>query len=106
MQEEMDSIKEPQGKNTSEVHQDNLHLSWTKVYFLVIAIIVQNFGIWQGIVEDTTRTNIMVPIISLEATSFMNKVECFNCHTIVYIPCDCNLTWVPKQANHDYQVIK
>ena len=53
---------------TSEVHQGNLHPPGTKVYFLVIAILVQILGTWQKIVGHTTSTNIMVPISSLEAT--------------------------------------
>ena len=29
---------------------------------------------------------------------FMNKIECFNCHNIGHMACDCNLTSVPGQA--------
>ena len=28
---------------------------------------------------------------------FMNKIECFNCHSIGHMARDCNLTWVPKK---------
>lgn len=30
--------------------------------------------------------------------SFINKMECFNCHNIGHTTRDCNLTWVPTQA--------
>ena len=66
MQEVIDIIKESQGKNTSEVHQGNLHLPGTKVYFLVIVILVQTLGTWKNIVGYTTKTNIMVPVNLLE----------------------------------------
>ena len=63
IQKEMNIIKEFQGKKTSEV----LHLPGTKVYFLVIAILVQTLGIWKNIVGHITKTNIMVPLNLLKA---------------------------------------
>ena len=57
IQKAMNIIKESQGKKTSEVHQGNLHLRGTKVYFLVIAILVQTLGTWRKIVDL-----IMIPI--------------------------------------------
>jgi len=60
-------IKESQGKKTSKVLQGTLHLPSTKVYFLVIAILVQTLGTWQKIVGHITKTNIMVPVNLLEA---------------------------------------
>lgn len=59
MQEAIILIKGSQGIMTLEVHQGNLHPLGTKVYFLVIAILVQILGTWQRIVGHTTRTNIM-----------------------------------------------
>ena len=47
IQKTMNIIKESQGKKTSEVHQGKLHLPGTKVYFLVIAILVQTLGTWK-----------------------------------------------------------
>ena len=49
-------IKGSQGRNTSEVHQANLLLPGTKVYFLVIVILVQTLDTWQKILG-----HIMVP---------------------------------------------
>ena len=60
MQEEMVIIKGSQGKKTSEVHQGNLLLPGTKVYFLVIAILVQYLGTWKNIVGNITKIIIMV----------------------------------------------
>ena len=67
IQKAMNIIKESQGKKTSEVHQGKLHLQGTKVYFLVIVILVQTLGTWQKIVGHITKTIIMVPINLLEA---------------------------------------
>ena len=67
IQKEMNIIKEFQGKKTSEVLQGTLHLPSTKLYFLVIAILVQTLGMWQKIVGYITNTNIMVPVNLLEA---------------------------------------
>ena len=39
IQKAMNIIKESQGRKASEVHQGNLHLPGTKVYFLVIVIL-------------------------------------------------------------------
>ena len=69
----MDIIKGSQGRMTLEVHQGNIHPPGTKVYFLVIAILVQILGTWQRIIGHTTRTNIMVHISSLEV-NFQDKV--------------------------------
>ena len=66
IQKAMNIIKESQGKKTLEVHQGKLHLPGTKVYFLVIAILVQTLGTWKNIVGHITKTNIMVPINILE----------------------------------------
>ena len=68
IQEAMIIIKGSQGKKTSEVHQGNLYLPDTKVYFLVIVILVQTLGTWQTIVGHITKINIMVPINLLEET--------------------------------------
>ena len=62
MKEAMFVIKGSQGKKTSELHQGNLLLPGTKVYFLVIAILVQNLGTWKNIVGHITKINIMVPV--------------------------------------------
>ena len=67
IQKTMNIIKESQGKNTLEVHQGKLNLRGTKVYFLVIAILVETLGMWQNIVGHITKTNIMVPVNLLEA---------------------------------------
>ncbi len=66
IQKEMKIIKESQGKRTLEVYQGNLHLPGTKVYFLVISILVQTLGTWKKIVGHITKTNIMVPVNLLE----------------------------------------
>ena len=68
IQEAINLIKGSQEKMTLEVHQGNLHPPGTKVYFLVIVILVQILGIWQRNVGHTTRTNIMVPVSLLEET--------------------------------------
>jgi len=68
IQKAMNIIKESQGKNTSELHQGNLHLPGTKVYFLVISILVQILGTLQKIVGHISKTNIMVPANLLEST--------------------------------------
>jgi len=60
-------IKGSQGKKTSEVHQGNLLLQGTKVYFLVISIFVQTLGTWQKIVGHITKINIMVLVNLQEA---------------------------------------
>lgn len=65
IKEAMDSIKGSQGRMTLDVHQGNLHPPCTKLYFLVIAILVQIFGTWQKIVGHTTRTDIMVHVSAL-----------------------------------------
>ena len=65
-QKAMNIIKESQGSKTSEVNQGNLNLPSTKVYVLVIVILVQTLGIWQRIVGHITSTHIMVPINLLE----------------------------------------
>jgi len=44
MQKAMDIIKGSQGKNTSEVHQDKLHLLGTEVYFFHYCYSCTNFG--------------------------------------------------------------
>jgi len=62
MKEAMVIIKESQGKITLELHQGNLLLPGTKVYFLVIAILVQTLGTWKNIVGHITKINIMVPV--------------------------------------------
>jgi len=62
IQKVMNIIKESQGRKTLEVHQGNLHLLRTKVYFLVIPIHVQTLGTWQKIVGHITKINIMVLI--------------------------------------------
>ena len=67
IQKEMNIIKEFQGKKTSEVLQGTLHLPGTKIYFLVIVILVQTLGTWKKIVGHITKTNIMVPVNLLEA---------------------------------------
>ena len=67
MQEVMDIIRGSQGKMTLEAHQGNLHPPGTKVYFLVIVILVQTLGTWQKIVGHITKTIIMVPVNLLEA---------------------------------------
>ena len=92
-------IKEFQGKKTSEVLQGTLHLPSTKVYFLDIAILVQTLGTWKKTVGHITKTNIMVPVNLVEFFfarsddySFMNKMECFNCHNIGHMAQECNLT--------------
>jgi len=59
MQEAMVIIKGSQGKKTSEVHQGNLILLGTKVYFFVISILIQNLVTWQKIVGHITKINIM-----------------------------------------------
>jgi len=28
---------------------------------------------------------------------YMNNIECFKCHNIGHMACDCNLTWAPTQ---------
>ena len=66
MQEEMVIIKGSQGKKTSELHRGKLLLSSTKVYFLVISILIQTLGTWQKIVGHIAKTNIMVPVNLLE----------------------------------------
>ena len=66
MQEEMDIIKGSQGRITSEVHQDSLHLLGTKIYFLAIVILVQILGTWKNIVGHIKKTNIMVLVNLLE----------------------------------------
>jgi len=60
MQEAMVIIKGSQGKKTSEIHQGNSHLPGTKVYFLVIVMLVQNLDTWQNILGHITKINIMV----------------------------------------------
>ena len=67
IQKAMNSIKESQGKKTSEVHQGKLLLRGTKVYFLVIAILVKTLDTWKNTVGHITKTNIMVPVNLLEA---------------------------------------
>lgn len=67
IQKAMNIIKESQGKKTLEIHQRNLDLPSTKVYILVIAILVQTLGTWQKIVGHITKTNITVPNNLLEA---------------------------------------
>ena len=67
IQKVMNIIKESQGKKTLEVHQGNLHLLGIKVYFLVIAILVQTLGTWKTIVGHITKINIMVPVYIREA---------------------------------------
>ena len=67
MQEEMVISKGSQGKKTSKVHQGNLLLPGTKVYFLVIVILVQTLGTWKKIVGHITKINIMVPVNLREA---------------------------------------
>lgn len=62
IQKAMNIIKESQGKKASEVHQGNLLLPGTKVYFLVITIRVQTLGTWQNIVGHITKITIMVPV--------------------------------------------
>ena len=61
MQEAMVIIKGSQGRKASEVHQGNLHLPGTKVYFLVIVILVQTLVTWQKIVEHIIKIDVMVP---------------------------------------------
>ena len=68
MLEEINLSKGSQDKIILEVHQGNLHPLGSKVYFLVIVILVQILGTRQRIVGHTTRTNIMVPISFLEET--------------------------------------
>ena len=29
---------------------------------------------------------------------FMNNIECFKCHNIGHMACNCNLIWAPTQA--------
>ena len=58
----MDIIRGSQGRMTLEKHQGNLHPLGTKVYFLVIFILVQTLGTWKNIVGHITKTIIMVPI--------------------------------------------
>ena len=67
IQKAMNIIKEYQGKKTSKLHQGNLHLQGTKVYFLVIAILVQTLGTWKNIVGHITKIIIMVPFNLREA---------------------------------------
>jgi len=75
LQEEMVIIKGSQGNKTLEEHQRNLLLLGTKLYFLVIAILVQNLGIWQKIVGHITKIIIMFPVNIREAIlqEFMNS---------------------------------
>ena len=90
IQKAMNIIKESQGKKTLEVHQGKLDLRGTKVYFLVIAILVQTLGTWQKTVGHITKTKNngtrQSPRSNFARRShdflFMNKIECFNCHNI------------------------
>ena len=66
MQEAINLIKGSQDRMVLEVHQINLHRLGTKLYFLVIYILVQTLGTWQNIVGNITKTNIMVPVNLLE----------------------------------------
>ena len=61
MLEAMVIIKGTQDRKTSEVHQGNLLLPGTKVYFLVIVILVKSLDTWKRIVEHTIKIDIMVP---------------------------------------------
>ena len=63
----MDIIKGSQGRMTLEEHQGKLHPLGTKVYFLVIAILVQTLGTWKNIVGHITKKNIVVLANLLEA---------------------------------------
>ena len=67
IQKVMNIITESEGKKNSEVHQGNLLLLGTKVYLLVIVILVQTLDTWQNIVGHITKTYIMVPVNLLEA---------------------------------------
>jgi len=49
-------------KNTSEVHEENIILPCTKLYFLVIVILIQTLGKLPKIVWHVTKTYLMVPI--------------------------------------------
>ena len=60
-QEAMVIIKGYEGRKTSEVHQGNLHLPGTNVYFLVIVILVQTLVTWQNIVKHIIKIDVMVP---------------------------------------------
>ena len=60
-QEAMAIVKGSQGRKASEVHQGNLHFPGTKVYFLVIVILVQTLVIWQKNVEHFMEIDVVVP---------------------------------------------
>ena len=67
IQKEVNIIKEFQSKKTSEVLQGTLHLPGTKVYFLVVAILVQTLGTWKNTVGHITKKNILALVNLLEA---------------------------------------
>jgi len=105
MKEAMVIIKGSQGKITLEVHQGNLLLPGTKVYFLVISIPVQTLGTSQKIVGHITKDifnghhqSSRRNFARSHAFLFMNNIECFQCHNIGYMAHDCNLIWAPTQA--------
>ena len=59
-QEAMVIIKGSQGSKASEVHQGNLHLTGTKVHFLVIVMLAQTLVIWQKTVEHFIEIDVVV----------------------------------------------
>ena len=103
IQKAMNIIKESQGKKTSRVLQGTLHHPGTKVYFLDIAILVQNLGTWtkdcRAYHKDKYNGPRQSPRSNFARRShdflFMNKIECFNFHNIGHMARDCNLTWAP-----------
>ena len=54
-------IKGSQDRKTLEVHQGNIHLPCTKVYFLVIFVLVQTLVTWEKIVKHIIKIDVMVP---------------------------------------------
>ena len=54
-------IRGSQGRNSSEVHQGNIHPPGTKFHFLVIVILVQTLVTWQKIVKHIIKIDVMVP---------------------------------------------
>jgi len=103
MPEAMVIIKRSQGRKTSELHQGNFLLPGTKVYFLVIVILVghmakdcmtyhkdRHYGPRQCPRSNYARRN--------NEFLFMNNIECFKRHNVGHMARDCNLTWDPTQA--------
>ena len=54
-------IKGSQGSKASEVHQENLRLSGTKVHFMVIVMLAQTLVTWQKTVEHFMEIDVVVP---------------------------------------------